>query len=125
MATNRILVVDDQPDIRQLVALVLTEEGHDVSTARDGAEGLRLLEGGPPYDLIVSDLRMPNLDGPSLYLELGRRWPDGRPHLLFMSGFVEAPQYAGFLQEAKIPVLLKPFNVDDLLRMVAEILQQP
>jgi CheY-like chemotaxis protein len=124
MAATRILVVDDHADIRHSIALVLAEEGHDVRTARDGAEGLRLLEAGPPYDLIVSDLRMPNLDGPSLYLELSRRWPDGRPHLLFMSGFAEAPQYAGFLREAKVPVLHKPFSLEDLVRMVDEILQR-
>lgn len=124
MATTRILVVDDHADIRQSIALALAEEGHDVRTACDGAEGLRLLEAGPPYHLIVSDLRMPNLDGPSLYLELSRRWPAGPPHLLFMSGFVEAPQYAGFLREAKVPVLHKPFSLDDLVRVVDQILQR-
>jgi DNA-binding NtrC family response regulator len=124
MAATRILVVDDYADIRNSIALVLAEEGHDVRTARDGTEGLRLLEAGPAYDLIVSDLRMPNLDGPSLYLEVGRRWPDCRPHLLFMSGFAEAPQYAEFLHQAKVPVLHKPFRLEDLVRMVDDILQR-
>lgn len=125
MSTSHILVVDDNAAIRELVAMVLVADGHDVNTANDGAEALRLLEGPPPYDLIVSDLKMPSLDGPSLYLEVSRRWPGGRPHLLFMSGFVDSPEYAGFLQATKVPVLLKPFDVDHLSHIVSGILQQP
>lgn len=67
---------------------------------------------------------MPGLDGPSLYLELSRRGPSGRPHLLFMSGFVDSPEYARFLQETKVPVLPKPFDVDHLSHIVSGILQQ-
>jgi CheY-like chemotaxis protein len=125
MSTSHILVVDDHAAIRELVAMVLAADGHKVNTANNGAEALRLLEGPPPYDLIVSDLKMPSLDGPSLYLELSRQWPGGRPHLLFMSGFADSPEYAGFLQETKVPVLLKPFDVDHLSHIVSGILQQP
>jgi DNA-binding response OmpR family regulator len=124
MSTGRILVVDDQAAIRELVAATLTADGHHVTTAPDGAAALRLLEGPPPYDLIVSDLKMPKLDGPSLYLEVSRRWPDCRPHVLFMSGFVDSPQYAGFLEATKVPVLLKPFDLDQLTRLVHEILHR-
>ena len=95
MATKRVLVVDDQTPVRELVAAVLAADGHAVETARDGADALRVLDGHGAFDLIVSDLKMPGLDGPSLYLELTRRWPDTRPHLLFISGFVESPEYAG------------------------------
>jgi two-component system NtrC family sensor kinase len=119
-----LLIVDDQAAIRELAAAILTADGHHVTTAPDGAEALRLLEGPAPYDLIVSDLKMPNLDRPSLYLEVSRRWPDGRPHVLFMSRFVDSPQYAGFLEAAKVPVLLKPFDIDQLCRLVHDILHQ-
>lgn len=125
MSSGHILVVDDQATIRELVAAILTAEGHHVTTAPDGAEALRLLEGPTPYDLIVSDLSMPNLDGPSLFFEVSLRWPNHRPHLLFMSGFVDSPQYAGFLEAANVPVLLKPFDIDQLCRLVHEILHQP
>ncbi|MGH7315296.1 MAG: response regulator [Candidatus Rokuibacteriota bacterium] len=124
MQTKRVLVVDDQTPVRELVAAVLAADGHSVETARDGADALRLLDATAPYDLIVSDLKMPGLDGPSLYLELTRRWPDTRPHLLFISGFVESPQYAGFLQGTQVQVLLKPFAVDDLSRAVHGLLGQ-
>jgi two-component system NtrC family sensor kinase len=122
MANKRVLVVDDQTPVRELVAAVLGADGHAVETARDGADALRLLDGHPGFDLIVSDLKMPGLDGPSLYLELTRRWPDTRPHLLFISGFVESPEYAGFLQGTRAQVLLKPFAVDDLSRAVTALL---
>ena len=124
MMTKRVLVVDDQTPVRELVAAVLSADGHAVETARDGADALRILDGQPGYDLIVSDLKMPGLDGPSLYLELTRRWPDTRPHLLFISGFVESPEYAGFLQGTRVQVLLKPFDVDELSRAVNAILAQ-
>ncbi|HEY7868521.1 MAG TPA: response regulator, partial [Methylomirabilota bacterium] len=75
--------MDDQTPVRELVAAVLAADGYAVETARDGADALRLLDATTAYDLIVSDLKMPGLDGPSLYLELTRRWPDTRPHLLF------------------------------------------
>ena len=121
---KRVLVVDDQTPVRELVAAVLASDGHSVETARDGADALRLLDSAKPYDLIVSDLKMPGLDGPSLYLELTRRWPDTRPHLLFISGFVDSPEYSGFLQGAQVQVLLKPFAVDDLSRVVSGLLGQ-
>lgn len=122
MSTKRVLVVDDQTPVRELVAAVLSADGHAVETARDGVDALRRLDGREMFDLIVSDLKMPGLDGPSLYLELTRRWPDTGPHLLFISGFVESPEYSGFLHGTKVQVLLKPFAVDELSRAVAAIL---
>jgi CheY-like chemotaxis protein len=124
MQTKRVLVVDDQTPVRELVAAVLASDGHSVETARDGADALRLLDSSKRYDLIVSDLKMPGLDGPSLYLELTRRWPDTRPHLLFISGFVDSPEYSGFLRGTQVQVLLKPFAVDDLSRAVSGLLDQ-
>ena len=124
MQTKRVLVVDDQTPVRELVAAVLASDGHSVETARDGADALRLLDSSKRYDLIVSDLKMPGLDGPSLYLELTRRWPDTRPHLLFISGFVDSPEYSGFHQGTQVQVLLKPFAVDDLSRAVSGLLGQ-
>ena len=124
MQTKRVLVVDDQISVRELVVAVLAADGHSMETARDGTDALRLLDSVKPYDLIVSDLKMPGLDGPSLYLELTRRWPDTRPHLLFISGFVDSPEYSGFLQGTQVQVLLKPFAVDDLSRAVSALLAQ-
>lgn len=62
----KILTVDDQLTIRELVSAVLVNQGHDVDTAEDGAAALKLLESKRSYDLIISDVNMPNLNGISL-----------------------------------------------------------
>lgn len=59
---NKILVVEDHPDSRDLLALLLKQRGHTVYTAEDGREGLKFISLDPP-DLVITDLNMPNLDG--------------------------------------------------------------
>src|SRR5260370_16956107 len=71
---RRILVVDDEADIVNLLVEILTREGHQADTAPNGAAALTLVE-GHEYDLILCDLRMPVLDGPGFYRELQRRRP--------------------------------------------------
>src|SRR6266849_243088 len=106
---SRILVVDDEPFIVQLVADMLSEEGYEVDTAANGLLALEHIE-KRPYDLILSDLRMPELDGLALYRELERRWPDLLRRIIFVSGTIEQPEYRSFLQETGVPVLPKPFD---------------
>ena len=120
---SRILVADDHEVLRGGIARVLTNANHEVTQVANGNAAIEELHRGQ-YDVIVSDLKMPGLDGPSLYLELTRRWPDTRPHLLFISGFVDSPEYVGFLQGTRVQVLLKPFAVDDLSRAVSHLLSQ-
>src|SRR5216683_2268415 len=71
---RRILVVDDEADIVNLLVEILTREGHQADTAPNGSAALTLVE-GHEYDLILCDLRMPVLDGPGFYRELQRRRP--------------------------------------------------
>ena len=122
VGSARILVVDDEEDARDLVATVLGEMGYAVDTTRDGRSALRQLEQAH-YDLMVSDLRMPELDGPGLYREVLRRWPNDHPSVLFVSGFGDTPDYAGFLNRTHVPVLLKPFTVDHLRQTVERVLE--
>jgi len=114
-------VVEDEPAIRSLVTAILVAQGYDVDEAGDGLEALRCLE-DRTYDLIVSDMVMPGLDGPGLYHELQRRAPESPLRLLFVSGSSSASAYAEFLATAKVPVLEKPFNLDDLCRAVEQML---
>ena len=72
---RRILVVDDEADIVNLLVEILTREGHQADTAPNGAAALTLVE-GREYDLILCDLRMPVLDGPGFYRELQQRRPE-------------------------------------------------
>ena len=116
--------MDDVPEIRDLVATILSVRGYEVEVASDGLEALRSLD-ARSYDVIVSDMRMPGLDGPGLYNELQRRDPANRPRLLFISGSSSVHAYADFLATINVPVLEKPFNLDDLCRIVERILAAP
>ena len=116
-----ILVVDDEPLVAGLMADVLVTEGHEVDIAKNGREALEKIA-ARSYDLIVSDLRMPELDGVGLYRELERRRPTLLGRLLFVSGTTEPPEYASFLEATHAPVLSKPFRLEDLRRFVQRAL---
>jgi CheY-like chemotaxis protein len=112
----RILVVEDELRISQLVAEVLEAEGYEVDTAANGLLALEKIE-QHDYDLILSDLRMPELDGLGLYRELQRRQPALLSRLLFVSGTTDQPEYQRFLAETAVPVLSKPFALVDLQQL--------
>src|SRR5712691_9550032 len=94
----RALVVEDELRVAQLVAEVLEAEGYEIDTAANGLLALEQIE-AHAYDLIVSDLRMPELDGRGLYRELQRRQPTLLSRLVFVSGTTEQPEYRNFLAE--------------------------
>jgi DNA-binding NtrC family response regulator len=117
-----ILIIDDDPSVRRLIADALTSRGYEVETAANGREGLEKII-AQPYDLIMSDLRMPVLDGIGLYREVERRRPELVGRIVFVSGTTEFPEYTLFLQHNSVPVLSKPFRVEMLFRFVAQCLQ--
>lgn len=121
IATGRILVVDDDQGARDLMVESLRADGHDVDASGNGFEALRLL-GRQCYDLIVSDLKMPEVDGPSLYSAVTSRWPSNTPHFLFVSGLANTSAYEGFLKVIHAPLLPKPFKVGALRRAIKRIL---
>jgi CheY-like chemotaxis protein len=119
---HRILVVDDEPLVTQLIAEALALEGHEVDTAKNGREALEKVS-ACAYDAILSDLRMPELDGVGLYRELDQRNPGLLRRIAFVSGTTQPVEYASFLEETGVPVLRKPFAIDDLQRLVRRLLQ--
>jgi CheY-like chemotaxis protein len=121
MARHRILVVDDEDNLRDVLVEVLKRDGHEVDSAVDGTEGLRRAE-GRRYDLVVTDLRMPGLEGPELYRALRRRYPDAPPRVIFMSANTGIDEYATFLAETGEPALEKPFNLADMRQVVMQVL---
>jgi DNA-binding response OmpR family regulator len=123
-SSARILVVDGQEDGRGFLELALRAARHDVDGARDGSEALRRLERAR-YDLIVSALKMPGMDGPTLYRRVLRRWPNEHPRVLFVLDSVDVPPYAGFLDLVRVPILLKPFTSDALAERVRLSLAPP
>ena len=115
MPSLLVLVVDDVESVRRLIRRVLEHAGHRVLEARDGVEALACLAENPAVELVLTDLRMPNMDGWELATRLSGRSP--RVPVLFMSGFDEhlaSDTVAG-------PVLPKPFTserLDELIRQV-------
>ena len=122
ITTGRILVVDDDQGARDFIVSSLRADGHEVDASGNGFEALRLL-GRRCYDLIVSDLMMPEVDGPSLYSAVTSRWPSNPPHLLFVSGLANTSAFEGFLKVIHAPLLSKPCNVGALRRAIKRILQ--
>ena len=122
---KRILVVDDDEHLREALSAFLSDEGHSVDAARDGLEALELLARNQ-YDVILSDLRMPGLDGRALYAALRTmRHPARKPRVIFMTGNVKGADYSAFLQENTEPILEKPFRLDVARRVVSVMLGEP
>ncbi len=124
-ATRRILVVDDDDALREVLTVALTRDGHTVDGACDGTEALALLD-RQPYDLVLSDLRMPRMDGPSLYEMLRTRhhfpvrFATKLPRVIFMTG--NAAEHADFLRGTTDPILEKPFPLRVVRQMVTVLL---
>jgi CheY-like chemotaxis protein len=118
---SHVLVVDDDPFVRDVIAMILDGLGYAVTATGDGFEALRWLE-TEPYDLVISDLKMPGLDGPALYKEILARWPTSGPRVLFTSGFAETFRYKEATGTLDVPVLRKPFTVDALRDAVDRML---
>ena len=115
---HRILVVDDEPDVAELIAEVLEDDGHDIEIA-DG--GLAALE-RDGYDLVNSDLRMPDLDDRTLWEQAEARWPGVYRLFLFLTGDTLSPLSHEFLVEGERSYLEKPITPADLRSAVAEAL---
>jgi two-component system NtrC family sensor kinase len=118
----RILVVDDESIIAQLMADVLTGDGYDVDTAPNGLAALELI-GRRVYDLVLSDLRMPEMDGLDRKLERSR--PDLARRFVFVTGTSEHTDYRGLITDIAAPVLTKPFDMAELQRVARETLAVP
>jgi nitrogen-specific signal transduction histidine kinase/CheY-like chemotaxis protein len=110
---GRILVVEDEPTVAQLIVDVLNEEGHEAEAVLESQEGLTRLSRGR-YDLVICDLRMPRLDGRAFYEALVRTGSLARNRILFVTGDTMSARTMEFLQHCDEPYLAKPFLVEEL-----------
>ncbi len=117
---GRVLLVDDEPDIRRSISKFLTRSGWEVDPADSGEEGLRLLTQAS-YDVVLCDLRMPGISGHEFYRRLQAERAPAIERLIFMTGDVLSPEASRFLQEAGRPVLSKPFALKDLTEALAQV----
>ena len=120
----RILLVDDDPMVTQLITDMLRLDGHDVDTAPNGLAALEKVR-RRRYDLILSDLHMPELDGAGLYRELRERQAHPSGKIIFLTGTAGVSEAHHTVQETGRPVLRKPFNLVELLALVRKVLETP
>ena len=122
MSGARILVVDDQEDIREMARLVLVDAGFDVVTAPSGEDALRLAR-GTAFDLVLLDINMPGLDGWStLKLLRADDATEDLPVAMF-SVKSEVRDKMTSLQDGAVDFIAKPFPVDELVRRVSRIVE--
>ena len=117
----RVLVVEDDVPIGRMLASILADEGYVVDLASDGLTALGKIE-VREYDLILTDLRMPELDGVGLYRELERRQPEMLRRVIVITGTSGHPEYESFLEETKVPYLEKPFSLQALQAITRRVL---
>ena len=116
---GRILLVEDEDMVRAVAERALTRAGFEVTTASDGDEGLEIVQGGAEFDLIVSDVVMPAMDGPTMAREVRKLRP-AMP-ILFMSGYAEE-QLRKELDLDNVAFLAKPFSVQQISDKVGAVL---
>lgn len=120
---SRILVVDDEEAVRALVARGLSLDGHDCLMAADGAEALEVLiaENGR-FDLLLTDIRMPLMDGIALALAAKQEFPDLT--IMLMTGYAEQRERAKSLEAIVAEVMTKPFTIADLRATVMRVIER-
>jgi two-component system, cell cycle response regulator CpdR len=117
----RILVTEDDEAVRTFVKRALELDGHAVDVAEDGAEAVEVLKRGETkYDLLLSDIKMPVMDGIALALVAARDWP--QMPILLMTGYADQRERAHGLDALVHDVVTKPFSLADIRRIVGKAL---
>jgi signal transduction histidine kinase/ActR/RegA family two-component response regulator len=120
---KRILVVEDEPAIQQLFKDVLEPEGHEVTTVENGIHALAMID-QHDYDLIFSDIKMPEVSGIDLYTSLKERRDGLERRVVFMTGDLMNPETLRFLEGTGCPWLGKPLDIESIKRTVSPQVSQ-
>lgn len=117
----RILITDDEESMRLLVARAIAMDGHEITTAQDGAEALEIIvQNSGAFDLLLTDIKMPVMDGIALALAVARDFP--QLTILLMTGYADQRERATGLNAIVHDVVTKPFSVADIRTAVADAL---
>jgi CheY-like chemotaxis protein len=116
-----ILVVDDDPEVLELIGDVLGQIGHEIQTTTSPLEALERI-GQRRYELIVSDVNMPGLDGLGLYRAAVDRAPALARRFILVTGSSLTPEVREFIHRTGLPILSKPFSVQKLREVAEQIL---
>ncbi len=116
-----VLVVDDEPEVREMLAEILSLDGHRIETASSGNVAMRVLA-ERSVDVILSDMRMPDVDGSGLYLRIKNAYPKLLERMVFMTGDTLGPANRAFLERTGLPYLEKPLSPDEVRQVVQQVL---
>jgi two-component system NtrC family sensor kinase len=117
-----VLVVDDEAGVREILVEILLGAGHSVTAAASGDEALQRLV-HERFDVIMTDIRMPGLDGIGLYGEIERRWPERTAQVVFVSGDTLTSGLREFAEKSGRPVIEKPFLPGEVRRVLREVIE--
>ena len=121
-SSRRLLVVDDEPGIVEVLRDVLGSSGYSVETATDGRAALELLD-ARRYDLVITDLCMPRMDGEHLYKVVREKDPDLASRIIFVTGDTVSTNSRAFLEWTGNRWLTKPFNIGEVEELVGNFLR--
>ena len=118
---KRVLFIDDETDMAEVISRLLREEGDEAEVALGGAEGRRLLEAGK-YDRVCSDMEMEGVKGEDIFARLTAGGGRSSSEVLFVTGDILNPKVLAFLSKTGSEYLAKPFDIDDLRQAVRRLL---
>ena len=124
MALRRVLVVDDDADMRQSVRMILAKAGYEVVVAEDGAKAIAAVQAGgklPPIDLVVCDLYMPKVNGVEAITYLRSHFPSVQ--VIAMTGSQDTSSAQALFKQGIAEFLLKPFGPSELLGAIEKALK--
>ena len=122
---GRILVVDDEPDIRKIVRMTLEKAGYEVLEAEDGEKAIEIINTGENrimLDVIICDIRMPKINGVEAVDYFQKEWP--RVSLIVLTGFPDVEMATSFLRKGVVDYLVKPVEGEKLREAVAKGMEQ-
>jgi len=120
-----VLVVDDEPDVRKVVRMTLEKAGYDVLEAEDGEKAIEEIKKGEHsilLNLIITDIRMPNMNGIDVLNYYRQEWPS--VPLIVLTGFPDLDMAIAMLQHGVVDYLVKPVEAEKLRSSVAQALEQ-
>lgn len=121
----RILIIDDEPALRDLFKALLEMHGHTVSIAQHGREAMAIL-GEHSFDIVMTDVLMPEQDGIETIVQIRGRWPGLRVLAMSGGGHLDANYYLRVARSLGATSLLqKPFSADELLHAIRGLLTVP
>lgn len=124
IGSRRILIVDDEESIRLLLHDILRMDQHEVQIARSGIEAAEILE-KETFDVIITDYKMPGMDGASFYRHVRQKDPELARRIIFITGDTVSPETRAFLQRVDNTVLSKPFKIGPLRDAIEALLGGP